>query len=131
MKPKKIWVNLAVSDIARTTRFYQALGFVPNGKNSVTETITSFLAGNNELVMHFFVKETLRDFLGGDLTDPHQANEIIFTLSADSMAEVNEWAGEIEQAGGTLVTRPSAFGDGYYGFIFADPDGHQFNVFYM
>ena len=81
--------------------------------------------------MHFFVKETLRDFPGGDLTDPHQANEIIFTLSADSMAEVNQWAGEIEQAGGTLVTRPSAFGDGYYGFIFADPDGHQFNVFYM
>jgi len=24
-----------------------------------------------------------------------------------------------------------AFGEGYYGFVFADPDGHKFNVFHM
>lgn len=23
------------------------------------------------------------------------------------------------------------FGEGFYGFVFADPDGHTFNAFYM
>ena len=26
---------------------------------------------------------------------------------------------------------PEEFGKGYYGFVFADPNGHRFNVFYM
>ncbi len=43
MKPKKIWSNLGVSDLDRTTKFYNALGFKPNGKHSVTKELTSFL----------------------------------------------------------------------------------------
>ncbi len=38
---------------------------------------------------------------------------------------------EVENAGGKIITKPEAFGEGYYGFLFADPDGHKFNVFYM
>jgi hypothetical protein len=55
----------------------------------------------------------------------------MFTLSAESKDEVNEWAKEVENAGGTLISQPEAFGEGYYGFVFADPGGHTFNVFYM
>lgn len=43
MKPTKIWSNLGVSDLKRTTEFYNALGFKPNGKHSVTKELTSFL----------------------------------------------------------------------------------------
>ncbi|MCH5719065.1 VOC family protein [Niabella hibiscisoli] len=55
----------------------------------------------------------------------------MFTLSADSKEEVDDWATTVEAAGGTIVSEPEAFGPGYYGFVFADPDGHKFNVFYM
>ena len=44
---------------------------------------------------------------------------------------MNDWAIEVENAGGKIITKPEAFGEGYYGFLFADPDGHKFNVFYM
>jgi predicted lactoylglutathione lyase len=37
----------------------------------------------------------------------------------------------VQQAGGTIVSKPESFGKGYYGFVFADPDGHKYNVFYM
>ena len=56
MKPKKIWSNLAVSDLERTTKFYNQLGFKPNGKHSVTKELTSFLVGDDNFVMHFFFK---------------------------------------------------------------------------
>lgn len=129
MKTKKIWSNLAVSDVQRTTAFYTELGFQPNG--TPTKEITSFLVGEDKFVIHFFMKDALRVGLKGELADLTKGNEIIFTLSADSKEEVDEWAKEVEKAGGNLVSQPEEFGDGYYGFVFADPDGHRFNVFFM
>ncbi len=45
--------------------------------------------------------------------------------------QVDNWAKEVEKAGGKIISKPEEFGKGYYGFVFADPDGHKFNVFYM
>ncbi|MCD6063323.1 MAG: glyoxalase, partial [Flavipsychrobacter sp.] len=45
--------------------------------------------------------------------------------------QADSWAKEVEEAGGKIVSSPEAFGAGYYGFVFADPDGHKFNVFHM
>lgn len=131
MKLKKIWSNLGVSDLERTTKFYNALGFKPNGKHSVTEELTSFLVGDDDFVMHFFLKDILKTAMKGEITDPENSTEVIFTLSAESKAQVDNWAKEVEKAGGTLISEPEEFGERYYGFAFADPDGHKFNVFYM
>lgn len=128
MKPKKIWANLAVSDLARTTKFYTALGFKPNGSSN---ELTSFFFAENEFIMHFFLKDVLKKNMDMEISDSQKANEIMFTLSAESKSEVDDWAAAIEEAGGRLISTPEEFGEGYYGFVFADPDGHRFNVFYM
>lgn len=128
MKTKKIWVNLAVKDLDRTTRFYTEVGFKVNGRS---QDLTSFKVGDDDFIMHFFLAEKLKPGMEGDLADLSKGNEVIFTLSADSKEEVNEWAEAVEKAGGKVVSQPIEFGKGYYGFVFADPDGHKFNVFYM
>jgi predicted lactoylglutathione lyase len=131
MKPKKIWSNLGVSDLKRTTEFYNALGFKPNGKHSVTKELTSFLVGDDDFVMHFFLKDILKTSMKGKIADTKNANEVLLTLSAESKDQVDKWAKEVEKAGGKIISKPEEFGKGYYGFVFADPDGHKFNVFYM
>ena len=128
MNPKRIWSNLAVSDLERTTKFYTDLGFKSNGRSP---ELTSFLVGENQFVMHFFLKDILKTNIKGEITDSQLSNEVVFTLSAANKEEVDKWSQEIESAGGTLVSGPEEFGKGYYGFLFADPDGHKFNVFYM
>ena len=128
MNSKNIWSNLAVSDLDRTTKFYTELGFKPNGSS---KELTSFLFGENNFVMHFFLKDILKNSINGEIADSHKINEILFTLSAQNLEQVNDWAMEVEKAGGKIITKPDAFGTGYYGFVFADPDGHKFNVFYM
>lgn len=128
MKPKKIWANFAVSDLERTTKFYRELGFRSNGTSN---DLTSFFVGEEDFIIHFFLKEVLASNTHLQLVDPQKENEIIFTLSAASKEEVDEWAKEVEPAGGKLISNPEVFGPGYYGFVFADPDGHKFNVFYM
>ena len=131
MKPKKIWSNLGVSDLDRTTKFYNALGFKPNGKHSVTKELTSFLVGDNGFVLHFFLKNVIETNVNVKFTEPKNGIEVLFTLSAESKEEVDKWAKEVDEAGGKIISQPEEFGKGYYGFVFADPDGHTFNAFYM
>lgn len=130
MKPKMIWANLGVSDLARTTKFYTELGFKPNGTNGSNELV-SFSFGDDGFVINFFSNDLFKANLKIELSDPQRVAEVVFTLSANGREQVGKWASEIEEAGGQLLSRPEAFGEGYYGFLFADPDGHRFNVFYM
>lgn len=129
MDPKMIWANLAVEDLTRTTKFYTDLGFKPNG--TPNNQLTSFFFGDNKFVIHFFLKEAIQSNMKIKMADGHAAAEIMFTLSAESKEHVDQWAAEITKAGGKLLAQPEAFGEGYYGFVFADPDGHRFNVFNM
>jgi predicted lactoylglutathione lyase len=128
MKPKKIWANLTVEDLERTTKFYTQLGFKSNGVN---KDLTSFFFGEDNFVIHFFLKDVLKSNVEGEVADLKHGNEIVFTLSADTKEEVDQWEQEVRNAGGTIVSAAEEFGEGYYGFLFTDPDGHKFNVFYM
>ena len=128
MNPKKIWANLAVSDLDRTTKFYTELGFRSNGSS---KELTSFFVGDDDFVIHFFLKDIIETNMKVKFADTKNAIEVMYTLSAESKDQVDEWAREVEKAGGTVRSRPEEFGEGYYGFVFADPDGHTFNVFYM
>lgn len=131
MRPKKIWANLAVKDVARTMAFYTSLGFKPNTGQNNGKELASFLIGNDDFIVHFFPDHTLKDALKGEVADTTMGNEVIFTLWSDSREEVDRWAEEVRLAGGLIFSGPEAFGKGYYGFGFSDPDGHKWNVFHM
>ncbi len=122
----KIWANFGVRDLERTTKFYQQLGFEHNGASA---QLTSFFFGDDRFIIHFFLKDVLEPAMKGPIIDTAAGNEIIFTLSADSKQAVDEWEKTVRAAGGTIVSPPEEFGEGYYGFVFADPDGHKYNVF--
>jgi len=125
MKAKKIWANFSVKDAKRTRQFYTDLGFTPNGSNDHPQ-LASFLFGDDDFVIHFFeqgsqIDEYLKPGSGS-------GGEIIFSLSAETEEEVQEWADAVRTAGGTVFREAGRDENGYYGFAFADPDGHKFNI---
>jgi len=127
MKVKKIWANFSVKDAKRTHQFYTQLGFKANKPNN-DPTLASFLFGDDGFVIHFFEEGTRID----DYLPPgSNTSEIIFTLSADTETEVNEFAGKVKEAGGSIFKEVRRDENNYYGFAFADPDGHKFNVLLM
>ena len=128
MNTKRIWANFGVQDLERTTTFYKRIGFKQNG---ASDQLTSFFFGEKDFIIHFFLKDVLEPNIKGTIIDAKAGNEIVFTLSADTREEVDNWEKEVREAGGTIVSKPEAFGEGYYGFVFTDPDGHKFNVFQM
>ncbi|MBO9151308.1 VOC family protein [Chitinophaga sp. GCM10012297] len=128
MNTKRIWANFGVQDLERTTTFYKRIGFKQNG---ASDQLTSFFFGEKDFIIHFFLKDVLEPNIKGTIINAKAGNEIVFTLSADTREEVDNWEKEVREAGGTIVSKPEAFGEGYYGFVFTDPDGHKFNVFQM
>ncbi len=132
MKTKKVWANLSVKDVERTHAFYKALGFSPNGEFPNEYNLASFLVGEDDFVVHFFSRDggQFKRSMGGEIADLEQGNEVLFTLSADSKEEVDEWAKAVEKAGGILFSKPQKIEGNWYGCGFADPDGHKWNVFY-
>jgi uncharacterized protein len=124
MKPKMIWANFSVKDVKRTNEFYTELGFTPNGLNNYPK-LASFLFGKSDFVIHFFEQGSQIDEF---LPAVSKTSEVIFTLSATSKAEVNEWMDKVKRAGGEILNEAGRDQTGHYGFMFADPDGHRFNV---
>lgn len=122
----QIWANLGVENVDRTKAFYTQLGFQKNAGHE-SEALTSFIFGDEGFVIHFFKDSQLKQAMQSDLADLTKGNEVIFTISAETEAEVNEWAVKVEAAGGTVFDPPKHF-QGMYGCAFADPDGHKFNI---
>ncbi len=125
MKGIKIWANFSVKDAKRTNQFYTQLGFTPN-KVSSDPKLASFLFGDDDFVIHFFEEGSqIDEYLSAGKKN---TSEIIFTLSSNTEVEVKEWADKVKVAGGTIFHEVGRDETNHYGFAFADPDGHKFNV---
>lgn len=124
MNAKTIWANFSVKDVARTNNFYTQLGFKVNGSGNYPQ-LASFLFGDGNFIIHFFESGSQIDEY---LPDGPKSGEIVFTLSAETEGEVNEWSDKVKAAGGTILREAGRDENNYYVFAFADPDGHKFNV---
>ena len=128
MQTKLIWANLVSGNIERTIAFYTALGFRRNDFNANKES-TSFVFGQNNFIINFFTEERLSKKVNGSLSIPKNANEIIFSLSAESRDEVDKCAEKVRSINGNIFAEPQNYEQGYT-FGFADPDNHKFNILY-
>lgn len=127
MKSSMIWANLSVKNADRSREFYNKLGLTPNGPNNDPK-LASFKFGKDNFVIHFFQEESIKEYLPAW---ENANNEIMFTLSAETQNEVEEWYKKVVDAGGIIIKKPIRDKEGYFGFVFSDPDGHRFNVLLM
>lgn len=126
MKTKQIWANLAATNLEQTTKFYTDLGFKSNNSNS---ELTSISFGEDNFIINFFLKDSIENNTKMKFSNLEEGNEIIFSLSAESKEEVDEWTEKVTKAGGKIFAEPYEIGEGYT-FGFSDPDGHKFNILY-
>ena len=114
-------ITLAVDDVGRSRRFYEALGW----RGQEVEETVFFQAGAVAVVL--WGRSKLADDAG---VDPSAGFGIALALNVRSRDEVDVALAEAARAGAT-ITRPAAdtFYGGYAGY-FADPDGHAWEVAY-
>jgi predicted lactoylglutathione lyase len=125
---KQIFINLAVKDLQKSVDFYTALGFTNNPQFS-DDSGKCMVWGENIFVM-LLTHEKFAAFATKPLADTKSKVAALFSLSFDSIEEVNHTMTQGLQAGGI---EPSEARD--YGFMqqrtIEDFDGHTWEIFYM
>ena len=126
--PRKLFVNIPVSDLERSIEFFEALGFTFNPQFT-DATATSMLVGEDAYFM-LLTKERFAGFANAPLGDPRQATSALFAISVGSRAEVDEMVRKAVAAGGSYAVDAQDHGF-MYGWSFKDPDGYHWEVFWM
>ena len=128
---KQIFINLPVSDLAKSTAFYEALGFVKNPTFS-DKNASSMMWSDDIIVMlltHDFYKTFLR---GKEIGDAVKTNAVLLALSLDSKESVQHFADTAAQNGGSFYQVDSgAPADMMFGYEVIDPDGHTWEPVWM
>lgn len=124
----QVFINLVVKDLQKSMDFYTALGFTNNSQFS-DETAKCMVWSENIFVM-IMTYEKFASFATKPIADTKTSLAGIFSLSIDSIEEVNKIVNEGIKAGGV---EPNEMRD--YGFMqqrtIEDFDGHTWEVFYM
>jgi predicted lactoylglutathione lyase len=128
---KDIWINLPVRDVATSTTFYKEIGFAFNLQAPNHERMSSFIVGENKLIINIFSEDLIESFSANKIADTNLGNEVLFSLGANNTTEVDEMLSLAERAGGKIYAA-GGWKDGWmYGGGFIDLDGHRWNVLHM
>ena len=125
---KQIFINLAVSDLAKSVAFYTALGFSNNPQFS--DESGKCMVWSESIFVMLLTHEKFSSFATKPIADTKTNIAGLFSLSLDNVEAVNKMMADGLKAGGT---EPTEMKD--YGFMqqrtIEDFDGHTWEIFFM
>ena len=126
---KTIFVNLPVSDLARSMAFYEAVGFTNNPM--FTNDDAAAMAWSDEIVVMLLMHDFWKTFTGKTIPNAHDTAQVLLALSQESQAAVEAIVGKAVAAGGKADPTPKQDLGFMYGRSFEDPDGHIWENAFM
>lgn len=127
--PKMIFVNLPVTDLAATTRFYEAIGCKKNEQFSNEKAVS--MVWSETIFFMLLTHPFFETFTPRPIADGHKTTEVLISLSMESRDKVDEITEAAAAAGGKADIRERQDHGFMYGRSFADPDGHIFEPVWM
>ena len=125
---KQIFINLPVSDLARSTEFYTALGFTNNPQFS--DETGKCMVWSESIYVMLLSHEKFSSFTSKPIADTKTNIAGLFSLSMENVEAVNKIMDAGLKAGGI---EPTEMKD--YGFMqqrtIEDFDGHTWEIFFM
>ena len=125
---KMIFVNLPVADVARSTAFYEAIGFEKNAKFSSDQG--SCLVWSDAIYLMVLSHDFYATFTKKTIADAMVTSSALYAMGFDSRGEVDSFTEAAIAAGGRELHDPEDHGF-MYSRAFEDPDGHGFGPFWM
>ncbi len=127
-RPRKLFVNLAVRDLAKSVAFFTKLGFTFDPR--FTDDKATCMVVSDEAYVMLLVEERFKDFTKKRVCDTTSSNEALLCLSCESRAEIDHMVKRAIAEGGAHAMAPLDFGN-MYGWSFYDVDGHHWEVMWM
>lgn len=112
--------------------FYTAIGFTPNPKFSDPTSMMMVLSPTIHVMLLMPTRFADCVPAGRTISNPKNTIDVVFCLSADSKAAVDDVVAKAARAGGKAdVSAKEEMGDFMYIRSFEDLDGHVWKVMWM
>ncbi|MGW1214744.1 VOC family protein [Streptomyces sp. NPDC002499] len=128
MYQQMIFVNLPVSDLDASKKFFTDLGYSINAQFS-DENAASVVISETIVAM-LLTKPFYSTFTKKEIVDATKSTQVLLCLSAESREKVDELVNKAVAAGGTA--NDDVQDQGFmYGRSFDDLDGHSWEIVWM
>lgn len=124
-----IFVNLPVTDLAKSTAFYEALGGKKNPQFS--DASASCIVFSETIHAMLLTHAKYASFTARPIADAHTSSAVLLAMSVGSKEEVNAIAHRAASSGGRADPNPPQDLGFMFGRSIEDPDGHVWEYFWM
>jgi hypothetical protein len=125
---RQIFLNMPVSDLAKSKAFFTALGFSINPQMSGEDGACVVIS--DTIFVMVTTHDKFRNFTPKAICDTSKAVEVLINLSCESREEVDMLVAKALAAGGTTYDKPEDLGF-MYSHSFIDLDGHGWGLFHV
>lgn len=125
---RKIFVNLPVSDLPRSMKFFQELGWSFNPQ--FTDETAACLVITEDIYAMLLTHAKFKEFTPKEVCDSTKASEVMVCLSCDSREEVDQISERALAIGGK-PSGPTADYGFMYGRSWQDVDSHIWEFVWM
>ncbi|PMS21606.1 lactoylglutathione lyase [Trinickia dabaoshanensis] len=127
--PRQIFINLPVSDVAKATAFYTAIGA---GKNpQFSDETSSCMVFSDTIFVMLMTHAKWAHFTSKPIVDSRRESEVMLALSADDRESVDRMTDTAGANGGKADVNAKQDLGFMYGRSFEDPDGHIWEVMFV
>ena len=126
--PRMIFVNLPVTDLAASMKFYEAIGFTNNPQ--FTDATAACMVLSEAIHVMLLTHDKWNSFTTRPIC-PSTSSEVSLALALDDRDAVDAMNAAAATHGGTADINPVQDLGFMYGRDFTDPDGHVWGPFWM
>ncbi|MFT4147748.1 MAG: VOC family protein [Micrococcaceae bacterium] len=128
---KQVFINFPVSDLEKSTAFYEALGFTKD--SNFSDENASSMQWSEDIIFMLLTHDFYQKFLKGKtIADTKSTNAALVALTLDSKEDVQKFADTAKANGGSYhVAEPNEGLDFMFGLEVQDPDGNTLEPIWM
>jgi predicted lactoylglutathione lyase len=128
VRPRKVFINLAVRDLKQSMDFFSKLGFTFNPQ--FTDDNAACMVLSSEGYVMLLREPFFKTFTRRETCDTTRQNETLIAISCEQREEVDQLVRTALANGGSPAMDAQDHGF-MYGWSFYDIDGHHWEVVWM
>lgn len=124
-----IFINLPVTDLAKSKAFYESVGAVNNPQ--FTDDTAACMVFSDIIHVMILTHEKWATFTSKTIPNAHDSAQVLLCLSSDTKEGVSDLVEKAVAGGGKADPTPTQDYGFMFGRSFEDPDGHIWEIMWM